>query len=124
MKRAGPEHSFQVRLMAYLEQNARSELHWFAIPNGELRHHNVAMRLKAEGVKPGTADICILLEQGRSAWLELKAKGGRLSDEQRGFSARCGRLGHLWATVKTLQQAIEILKLWGVLRSNADLEAA
>jgi hypothetical protein len=122
MKRKSPEHKFQIEVLDYLNAFGRRDLYWFAIPNGELRHINVALRLKAEGVKPGTPDICIMLEDGRSAWLELKAKKGRASDEQLGFGARCSRLGHKWACCKTMSEVLDVLNMWRVLRP--DLEAA
>ena len=77
-------------------------LHWFraqyprvmifAIPNGEKRNISVAKRLKAEGVMPGVPDLFIpewLL------WVEMKrAKGGRLSDDQKEVIARLEQMGH------------------------------
>jgi len=111
-----PEHILQIRVLDYLTIHARRDLHWFAIANGELRHPNVGKRLKAEGVTPGVPDICIMLEEGRAAWLELKARGGSLSDAQLGFRARAARLGHRWACCRTLAHAVEVLEAWGVLR--------
>jgi hypothetical protein len=123
-RRGRPEHIFQIALLDYLRVNGRPELYWFAIGNGELRHPNVALRLKAEGVTPGVPDICIMLEKGRVGWLEAKAKRGSLSDYQKGFRARALRLGHLWACVKSMQEAILILASWGVLRPGTPLMEA
>jgi hypothetical protein len=122
MKRKRPEHTFQIEVLDYLDAFGRRDLYWLAIPNGELRHASVGLRLKAEGVKRGVADICIMLEDGKSAWLELKAKKGRLSDEQIGFHAWCLRLGHLWACCRTMSEVLDVLNAWKVLRP--DLEAA
>jgi hypothetical protein len=116
MKRQRTEHKFQCEVMDYLTAFGRRELFWTAIPNGELRHPNVAKRLKDEGVKPGVADICFLLEFGQSAWLELKAPRGRLSDEQIGFGKRALELGHFWACARTMDEAIAVFKAWNVLR--------
>ena len=69
MRQPGAEHRFQTRVIELLTICGRRELHWFAIGNGELRHINVARRLKAEGVTPGVPDICIMLEDGRVAFL-------------------------------------------------------
>ena len=77
-------------------------LHWFqaqylrvmifAIPNGEKRSISVAKRLKAEGVMPGVPDLFI---PEWSLWVEMKrAKGGRLSDDQRQVIARLEQMGH------------------------------
>ena len=118
-RRKSPEHQFQCELMAYLAVNKRPELVVFAIGNGELRHINVAKRLKAEGVLPGVADICIMMEEGQVAWLELKAKGGRMSDEQLGFQAQCKRLGHPYACVDSMGYATIVLMSWRVLKPDA-----
>jgi hypothetical protein len=117
--RKQPEHRFQCEVLDYLDAFGRREFDWFAIPNGDKRHPRVAMRLKAEGVMPGVADICIRLDRGRSCWLELKSKKGRLSDEQIGFGVRSKMLGHQWACVKTLEEAIDVLLDWGVLRPGS-----
>lgn len=56
----------------------------FAIPNGSARHPVVASKLKAEGVKAGVLDIFLPVARRmwHGLWLELKAPGGRMSDEQ------------------------------------------
>jgi VRR-NUC domain len=120
-KRRRPEHVFQVRLVKWLTENAYPDSVWFAVANGELRHINVALRLKAEGVRSGVPDLCFLLRHGRTGWLELKVKGGSLSDAQRGFATKAKKLGHLWAPVKTLNDAAIVLKHWGVIKPNAPL---
>jgi hypothetical protein len=66
-------------------------------------------------------DLCFLLPEGRTGWLELKAKGGRLSDAQKGFAARAKRLGHYWNVAMTLNDAGQILNYWGVVRSGCPL---
>jgi hypothetical protein len=120
MKRAQPEHRFQCEVLEYLDAFGRREFDWFAIGNGELRHPNVAKRLKAEGVKPGVADICIRKDRGQTCWLELKAKRGRQSDEQLGFEARSRRLDHPYACVKTMTEVVNVLFDWGVLRPGIE----
>jgi hypothetical protein len=116
-QRKHPEHRLQCELVAWLHVNARPDLQWFAVPNGELRHPRVAMRLKAEGVKPGVADICFMLPGGQTGWLELKAKRGSLSDEQKGFGANTIRLGHYWGIARSVHDAAVLLAAWNVLRN-------
>ena len=120
MKRARPEHHLQIEILDSLTIKGRSELEWRAIPNGDLRHPRVAMRLKAEGVKPGTPDLVFALDNGQSGWLELKAKHGVLSPAQKGFAAKVLRLGHHWAMARSLDQAIPILKAWNVLKPTKE----
>jgi hypothetical protein len=118
-KRRRPEHTLQVKLMKYLSEYAYPEMVYFAVSNGELRHIRVALRLKAEGVLPGVPDVCFLLPYGKAGWLELKSRHGVVSDPQLGFAAKAKRLGHLWAFARTLNDAIIILKYWGVIKPNA-----
>lgn len=110
------EHAIQVALVQYLEYQCRPDVYWFSIPNGGLRNIRVAQKMKAEGLKPGVADLCFMLPNGRAAWLELKTKIGRLSDHQMGFKARCEALGHLWAMARSVDEAIPHLNAWNVLK--------
>jgi hypothetical protein len=119
MKRRRPEHTLQVKLVKWLAENAYPESVWFAVGNGELRHIRVALRLKAEGVLPGVPDLCFLLPKGQTGWLELKARRGSLTNAQKGFAAKAKRLGHLWTSVKQLNDAAAVLKYWGVVKPNA-----
>lgn len=111
------EHKIQVALCDYLAIGGRKDLHWFAIPNGGHRHIRQAVKLKNEGVRRGTPDMCFLLEGGRVGWLELKTKKGSLSPEQREFRDKAQGLGHLWAVINNIDDAIHTLSEWGVFRS-------
>ena len=124
MKRAHPESALQGKIMKYLDHNGRPEFDWRAIPNGDLRHPVVAMRLRDQGVKPGTPDIIISLDKGRVGWLELKSRRGHLNPYQKGFAVKVMRLGHYWGMAKSLPEAVTILKAWNVLRPNAEEIAA
>lgn len=110
MKLAPPsEHKLQVALIDYLAFALRPELECRAIPNGEKRHIRVAQRLKNEGVRRGTPDIFICLPEGRVAWLEMKAKKGVLSDDQKAFRDKVVALGHHFGVAKTIDEALEFL---------------
>lgn len=111
------EHKIQVALMDYLAIAGRRDLHWFAIPNGGHRHIRQASKLKAEGVRRGTPDLCFMLPEGRVGWLEMKTTKGRLSSEQKSFCAIAQQLGHLWAMATSVDDAIRVLTEWQVLRS-------
>ena len=112
------EHQLQVALCKYLSVAAAPELHWFAIPNGERRSIGVAVRLKKQGVRRGSPDLCIMLENGRVAWLELKIKGGQLSPDQKLFRDKARSLGHAWGMAKTMDEAIDFLASVGALRKG------
>lgn len=111
------EHKIQVALMDYLAIAGRRDLHWFAIPNGGHRHIRQASKLKAEGVRRGTPDLCFMLPAGKVGWLEMKTVKGQLSPEQKRFRDIAQQLGHLWAMAKSVDDAIRVLTEWQVLRS-------
>ncbi len=56
----------------------------FHIPNGGKRDAREAARFKKMGVKPGVPDMFLPVAKGgfNGLFIELKAKGGRLSDYQ------------------------------------------
>lgn len=71
------EHGHQAALMCWSQQNLDKypELKWLtAIPNGGYRDKITAAKLKAEGVKSGVPDLCLLIKRGMYAalWIELK----------------------------------------------------
>lgn len=111
------EHKLQVSLMDYLAIAGRKDLHWFAVPNGGHRHINQAQKLKAEGVRSGTPDLCFMLDEGKVAWLEMKTMKGRLGPAQEAFRDLAKRLGHKWGLARSLDEAIVLLTEWQVLRS-------
>lgn len=69
--------------------------HLFAIPNGGARHPAVAAKLKAEGVIPGVFDLFLMVARPGCAgmWIEMKAKGGKVSDHQKDFKGRAEAQG-------------------------------
>lgn len=109
MKRSNPEHKLQTALIDYLKIAGRPNLHWFAVPNGGHRHIAEASRLKAEGVRSGTPDLCFMLPDGKVAWLEMKAAKGSLGPAQKEFRDIAHRLGHQWGVAKSIDEALEFL---------------
>lgn len=53
------------------------------------------------GAMKGWPDLCILLDGGKTLWVELKVSGGRISKEQKELAATMGRLGHMCHVVQT-----------------------
>lgn len=90
MKKDGSmsEHDEQVALMKICKLHEKKYqglelIH--SIPNGGARHIAVAKKLKAEGQRPGVPDLFLPVPKGNAhgLYIELKAKGGRVSDAQR-----------------------------------------
>lgn len=69
----------------------------FAIPNGGSRDLREAHNLRMQGVRAGVPDMCLPVPRGGFAalYIELKRqKGGRVSDEQRGWIEALNRAGN------------------------------
>lgn len=93
------EHAEQVTLMqwATLHERIWPELRLLhAIPNGGWRHPAVAKGLKAEGVKPGVPDLDLPVPKGpyHGLRIELKARGGKATNEQRQWLHDLTAVGH------------------------------
>lgn len=88
------EHQEQIGLVNWFNRTY-PQYPIFAIPNGEKRAISVAKRLKAEGVVSGVPDLCIVLNDARVLWVEMKrVKGSKLSPEQKTIHATYEELGH------------------------------
>ena len=75
----------------------------FAVPNGQLRNENIAMRLKKEGVLSGVSDLFI---PEWHLWIEMKrTKGGRVSKEQKEFMDEMVRVGYQCEVAKGFEAA-------------------
>jgi VRR-NUC domain-containing protein len=104
------EHREQVALMAWIDANKRKypELEMaFAIPNGGKRSKAVAGKLKAEGVKSGIPDICILAPRGglHGLLVELKTSTGRPTPLQLEWIDRLNRYGYRAVVAKGWEAA-------------------
>jgi len=105
------EDSIQRYVVIWCKQHPNKLYHGiFHIPNGELRDKITAIRLKKMGVKAGVCDLCLPLPDGRTFWLELKTKTGRLSAIQKEFIGELEALGHIVKVAYGYEQAIEILE--------------
>jgi hypothetical protein len=80
----------------------------FAVPNGGKRTQKTnpktgktwspeATRLKQTGTRSGVADLVLLVPRPHILLLELKVKGGKLSDAQKAWLAAAAGLGHATA---------------------------
>lgn len=79
------EHEEQAALVEWLDWQHPTVAYW-ATPNGGHRDVRVAVKLKAEGVKPGVPDLFIAEKRrGYSGlFIEMKRRrGGQVSPEQR-----------------------------------------
>lgn len=90
--RTATEHEEQADFVRWFRQTFTApRVRIFAIPNGEKRSKRDGLRLKVEGVSPGVPDLFI---PAWSTWVEMKVKGGHVSNEQRDWHAYLQNIGH------------------------------
>ena len=109
------EHDEQCTFVEWLENK---RLMFTAIPNGGTRHMGTAVKLKKEGVRPGWADLLILVND-HLVWIEMKrsdrkpkrgGKGG-VSDEQWRWIDALNRCANCQVFVcYSAKEAVEVIK--------------
>jgi hypothetical protein len=112
-----PEFTVQCAVNKALTVGGDRGWDWTHFPAGELRDPVVAAKLKAAGLKPGWPDWLLVDPAGRLFGLELK-RGHRsaLSDAQKRLQARWQAKGVPYEVARGIDQALQILIGWGVLR--------
>jgi len=107
-----PERAIQIAIRNRLALYGVVALH---IPNAGRRSVVAGRRLRDEGMIAGAPDLICICPNGRTAWLEVKAPGGRVSDRQAAFHAMLTRLGHRVAVVTDQEEAVARLREWGCI---------
>lgn len=115
MKRG--EDQIQAAICLHLTVRAVGGVVWWHTPNGGARTPTEAGRFKALGVKAGIPDL-LALRNGRIYALELKAPGGRVSSAQTEMLAQLRAAGAETAVAVGLDEALEVLSRWGLLRGS------
>ena len=84
----------------------------FAVPNGGSRNIIEAKNLKAQGVKSGVSDVLLLIpKKGYSCLcIEFKTPVGKQSAEQKIFQDQAEKVGNKYVVVRSVKEAIDILK--------------
>lgn len=84
----------------------------YHIPNGGSRNPIEARHLKEQGVMPGVPDICLPVPNlhHTALYIELKRrKGGRVSDNQRGWIAALKKYGNMAVVAYGFEDAKRII---------------
>jgi hypothetical protein len=111
------EHQVQKAICQYLDLRG---VCYFAIPNGGKRNLITATKLKAEGVKAGVPDICIVAGGGMAYFLEVKRPAsttggkGRLSPVQKEMIERIETAGGEVKVVYSVADVIEACIDWQI----------
>ena len=90
----GPEKELQAIVEQYLEAKGYPYLH--------IR--------KAKGNRKGWPDLTVLCPDGKTLYVELKVKGGRLAKEQKKFIIDAERLGHEVKICTSIESVIEAIR--------------
>jgi dienelactone hydrolase len=112
---AASEHHEQKTLKEWVDLNSGTypELRaLYAIPNGGHRHPATAVKMQAEGVKPGIPDLCLAVARGgyHALYIEMKRRvGGRVSDAQAEMALRLVHHGNAVRVCKGWEEAKDTL---------------
>ena len=115
------ESAIQIQLVEYLELAARSRdfLFWSTPNEGMGSARSGAgigrmVKLKKMGLRSGVADL-VFVKDGRTYFLELKRRLGKQSANQLFFEADAIRAGAEYAVAHSFDEAVNVLKAWGIL---------
>jgi hypothetical protein len=110
------EMQIQVAIIQRLKLQGRAGVIWWHCPNGELRDKRHAAKLKAMGTLPGVADLQFVFPYAApNLFLELKARGRKLTDDQQHFAKLMRANGHHYECADNVDDAIKILERYGVV---------
>jgi hypothetical protein len=137
------ESALQIQLVSMLRWCLRPDVLFWHTPNGEQRDPRTAAKLKAMGVLPGVSDLqfhwCELdafahnlppdhrggaNKIRRVLHMELKADAGRQTEAQASFALAMRLLGDEYHIVRNIDEALELLRERGLLRSDVKIRHA
>jgi hypothetical protein len=112
-----PEYQLQIAVASHLRLCADKAWRWTHFPAGEIRDRRTGAKLKAMGLQPGWPDIIAIDPEGKVHFLELKRKGGRLSEEQDRFMAWCVIHAIPYEVADNINDALKVLESWGLIQN-------
>jgi hypothetical protein len=108
-----PEQLLQISVAEHLDIIRTPAWVWWHVPNGGGRSKAEGGIFKAMGVKAGNPDIHIVFERCLYT-IELKAKRGRVSDNQDTMRDELERAGARYAVCRTVDEVLAQLKAWSI----------
>lgn len=98
------EHDLQVACVNWFRLQYPNEI-IYAVPNGGQRNVIVASKLKSEGVLSGVSDLFVMLSKGgfHGLYIEMKRKGGKLTDNQKEFFKTATNKGYLCSKCESFE---------------------
>ena len=113
MKHLESEEQQSLFQWAKLSQSEHPELSLMhSIPNGGKRNIREAARLKKEGALAGVSDIFLPVPRGNyhGLYIELKVKGGKISDNQKWWLSETTKQGYLSVVCFGWVEASEVIR--------------
>jgi hypothetical protein len=97
------EGKIQAEICKWLQVNG---FYFFSVANEAAGRSAVKqMQMISMGLRPGVSDVVVVLPEGRSVFLEVKAPGGKQSPRQQQFQERVDALGHQYYIVRSVEDA-------------------
>jgi len=112
------EDYLQYKLCDWLREKKIMHFH---VPNGGLRSKREGAKFKAMGVKAGVHDLIILLDKGRTIFIELKVGNNKLQPSQVKFDLWLKKAGHPSHLVHANNVESGIEQLLAILQNYAPL---
>ena len=120
MSRKSPEANLQKLIIQHLTLLRKPGVLFLSIPNEAKRSAIMGGHLKAMGLRPGAADLLIVV-RGRAHFMELKSEAGEQRATQIAFEADCVIAGAPYALCNNIGDALMTLEQWGALHPQAAL---
>src|SRR5688572_23905551 len=105
-RRCGPEACLQYAVVEHLRLTATPGTIYFSIPNEAKRSLALGAHMKRMGMLSGAADLYIGVPGQPPAFMELKAKGEKQTENQIAFEQLCHRNGSRYWVVDNIDDAL------------------
>jgi len=109
LKPRNAEYKIQSEIVEYLRYNKKIIV--YAVPNGTFVKNPITrIILGLIGLLAGCSDLVILLQGGKSLYVEIKKPKEKQSPEQIEFQARIENLSHTYLLWRSLDDCIDYFK--------------
>lgn len=117
--RVAPPKEFllHVTFVDMIKRSLMPGWHYTHLPFGEHRDPITGARLKRMGTQPGWPDFIFVGPSRSVFWLELKRKGGVLSESQELVRDILLECGFAYLCTDDLSKAIEVMRNYRIVRS-------
>jgi hypothetical protein len=107
-----PEAALQRLIVRYLDAALPSDIWWSASMAGVKLSRQQASKAKYQGLRKGAPDISLLFPDGVTRYIEVKAKGGRLTPEQALFINYANQSARIAVVCRSLEDVEDTLLDW------------